>query len=290
MESYCPRFCSEFNRPMFSIDERPHGKLDLKETFQMGKELRSAVGTFKFVSLLTTLASLAHVWAVHPVPMFLLAYLTIWGAFFSICYLLGSLLLTICSPSSLANTQPNRLVKFTWMLYSVSSTLECFTTVLYWAGRPADMGPITLGDVTMHCVVLAILLVQGFLVDRIPLRLKHTGPTILVSLFYTAWLVLQNVVFQYNPEDDDDDDAIYDAIRWREDTILALILSLVALVSLLFFAILLWALSLPGRRYSSDDGLEEDKPDETGSTEVFDEQYGETGSEVDMEVCEVYEV
>ncbi|CAJ1941119.1 unnamed protein product [Cylindrotheca closterium] len=285
MKSHCSRFCSECKLPMFRIDELPIGRLDLQETFQTGKALRSSVGIFKLISLLIASGFLVHILITDQEPLFYPAYLTAWGLFFSICYLAGSLRLTASSSSSPSDeTSATRLVKFTWLLFSMSSVLECVITLLYWGFRPSSTGPVRVADVTTHGCIGVVVLMQGLLVDHIPLRLKHSSATALFAFIYIVWTVLQNVVIQYSPFDDDesDDDAIYGSFRWRRDTTTSLMLSLFAVfVVIPFFTILVWALSLPGRRYL-------DKPDEGSVMEETDDVLDESSrsSEVDPEAIQ----
>lgn len=57
---------------------------------------------------------------------------------------------------------------------------------------------------------------------------------------------------RYNPNDDDDDDALYDAIKWREKTTEAAIKCILVLIVLVpFFTLVVWMASLPGRRYQT---------------------------------------
>lgn len=57
---------------------------------------------------------------------------------------------------------------------------------------------------------------------------------------------------KYNPHQDDDDDALYDAMKWRTKTTNAIIQTvLVIFVAVPLFHVLLWMASLPGRRYLS---------------------------------------
>ncbi|CAJ1937508.1 unnamed protein product [Cylindrotheca closterium] len=274
---------------MFSVEEYPKGRLDLKENFQTGKGLCSFVGIFKSVSLLTTLGIMLHHMVIHPAPLsFYPAYLTSWGMFFSICYLSGSFLLTTRHSSAVITPDANnRLIKFTWVLFSLSSVWECVIAVLYWSLRPAKMGPILLENVTTHGVIVPILLVQGLLVDHIPSRLKHCSVAVLFGILYLSWLAIQNVAIRYNPLDNGDDDAIYDGFRWRNEPIQTLKYSLIIVFAIVpAFAVLIWALSLRGRRYLDKPGEEE----ESSVVEEFDEEIeGSNWCAVDDDIDEADE-
>jgi len=278
MKNCYPRFVSEFQFTMFGLEEKPNGKLDLQDTFHIDKGLCSSEGIFKLILLVANLAMWVQGWVAYP--LFFPAFLTSWGNFFAILYQSGSLLLTTkpCSlfNSNAANDNDNeisvtRLVKFTWVCFPLSSVIGCLSTALYWTYRPMmNLGSnsIVLSDVTAHGGVLIILLLQGLLLDRVPIRLKHSAFIGIFFVLYKAWLVIQNNVIEYNPFDDDDDDALYDAFGWKKDVGTAVSNTLItAFLIVPFFIILLWGLSLPGRRYLETSDKENDQE---YSTERFD--------------------
>ena len=66
---------------------------------------------------------------------------------------------------------------------------------------------------------------------------------------FVCWLYWCDISRE-NPYDDDDDDAIYDAMKWREETLKAVVLTIIVLfVGVPFFTLLVWLVSLPNRRY-----------------------------------------
>ena len=129
--------------------------------------------------------------------------------------------------------------------------MECSVVVLYWTfDFDPERDTINLNNLNVHGICMIITLLHGFLVDRVPVRIKHFLFTFLAGCLFCGWLAIQNVVLKYNPMDDDDDDALYDILKWRENTTSAIILSVAVLFGgFPFFTILLWLLSLPGRLY-----------------------------------------
>jgi hypothetical protein len=57
---------------------------------------------------------------------------------------------------------------------------------------------------------------------------------------YSIWSIIQNVVLRYNPQDDDDDDAIYDIMKWH---------------------VIFWDLSIRGRHYQEATPTEQEEED-----------------------------
>lgn len=249
--SCCRHLCSEFKNPMFSVEESK-GTLDINECFHIGRGLLSWVGAFKLLSFLSSIAVLIYAFYKHPIPSFYPAYLTPWGVVFCILYLGGSFSLTAFVFADNSNReQATRLVKFTWMMYSIAAVLGCCIAVLYWGFVWTPSRGIDFSNVMTHGGVLIIVLLQGLAVERVPLRIKHNiVGTALIAIIYNGWLAIQNLIVKYNPMQDDDDDALYDAAKWRENTKGAIILTIIVVFGAIpFFTVLLWLLSLPRRRY-----------------------------------------
>mmetsp|Transcript_16012 Transcript_16012/g.39217 ORF Transcript_16012/g.39217 Transcript_16012/m.39217 type:complete len:287 (+) Transcript_16012:124-984(+) len=263
----CQRFCFELKRPMFELEEHPIGTLDIRASFHIGRGISSWVGMLKLVTLVAVVAALVNAFMVFPVPWWYPAYLTTWGVFFCTWYLAGSFFLTACSRSSDDDPENTNdfesaslLTKFTWLMFSVASVLECGIVVLYWVfDYDPEKNTINLNNLNVHGICMLIVILQGFLVDRVPMRIKHYVGTLAFGCLLCGWLAIQNVVLEYNPMQDDDDDALYDIMKWRENPSGAAILSVAVLLGgFPFFTCLLWLISLPGRRYLEilDDGAE----------------------------------
>jgi len=238
---------------MFGLDEDWMGRLDLRESFHIGEGL-GWVALVKFIVLVIVVAALVYAFARHPTPGFYPAFLTPWGIFFCIWYLGGSLLLTSCKTSDNEPLETaSLLVKFTWMVFSLAAVMELCIAVLYWGFvyDPIQDYPISLHNLNVHGICMAITLLQGFLVDRVPVRIKHFVLPFFVGCVYSVWLVIQNAVIKYNPmENDPDDDALYDVIKWRTNASgAAIMIAAVLFGALPVLTIFVWLASLPGRRY-----------------------------------------
>jgi len=121
---------------------------------------------------------------------------------------------------------------------------------MYWIFVYEPKHALDLSNFAMHGGVALIVLLQGLLVDRVPVRIKHILFSFSIACVYSAWMAIQNLVTKYNPMQDDDDDALYDVVKWRENTGGAIIMvSIVVFGAVPLFTILVWAISLPGRKY-----------------------------------------
>lgn len=210
------------------------------------------------------------------------AYLTNWALFIAMIYsglsLVNSIFPIATTSSSDSddskNTSETAVIStrttITWAFFTLAAFLQTMVTVLYWAllHPPGLKGLFLLSMVILHGGVWVLILVDGFLVNRIPIRMRHWLEICLpFTLLYTLWSVLQSPLgFDLeNPYMDAfgvDDDKIYPVLDWGEKPLTTL-----ALVSVCAFVVspivhtLLWALSQLGRKYIDTDNNEENSND-----------------------------
>jgi hypothetical protein len=208
------RFCSEFSRPFFSLKEDPLGTLDMPKNFSIGKGYLSIISLLKFGMFGFAIASLGIAFNRHPEPAFYPAFLTPWGVVYCILYLGGSLILATCS--SYSPYRCNFILKFTWVFFSIAAVQGICIALLYWAFVWYPDREIHVDNVMTHGGCVLMVLIDGLIINRISLRIKHMLLTILLATLYLIWSLIQNVVWRYNPVHDDDDDALYDVMKWKE--------------------------------------------------------------------------
>ena len=187
------RCCTEFTIGMFELTEREGKVLDMDYLLNIGKGVFSLPSLFKIIFLGVSISGLVSDIAHYRHPDFYLAYLTSWTMVHCITYLTASLLLTILPASS----SGNYLMKFTWLYHSLAVVHGTVVTVLFWVllYEPGDeLGYYT---VMSHGVVALLCVLNGFVVDRTPIRLKHVFINIVWALLYILWNVLHNTVLQY---------------------------------------------------------------------------------------------
>lgn len=101
-----------------------------------------------------------------------------------------------------------------------------------------------------HGGVMIVTLIEGLYVNRVPVRILHIPVTIVVGLMYSLWSVFHGFYIQHNPYYDDDYGYIYPVLNWKGDAETALIVvSITNLVLMPLLNILVWSISLVGRRY-----------------------------------------
>jgi hypothetical protein len=237
-------FKAEFSLSFFELEEGCSGKLDMEKNFCIGKGFFSAAGILKFIFFALSVATIVADLSQYEHSWFFLAYLTRWTSLVSIAYFMASFTLTLRSSS----TGANRHMKITWILFSLACTMGVEVSIVYWGAIYDPEWGIKFHNFMTHGGLAFFVVIDGLVLNRTPVRLKHVVVTQLFAILYAIWSIIQNVVLRHNPEDDDDDDAIYDVLKWREETGAAVLTFLVLLLVLLpLLHVIFWALSLRGR-------------------------------------------
>lgn len=200
--------------------------------------------------------------------VFYWAYLTHWTLTMSLFYLVTSWYHTLHSTtSSNLSLQIQRpfghdsandtksltwFHKLTWMLFVIAAPGEIVVALGYW-GLEWDgtaESALVYSNVMVHGVIVAVVLVDGFVLNRIPLRLTHAMFLLLYLSAYLVWTVVYETLDIDNPWTTDDDGNMYDdhlyrALQWQDD----LLGTMIAAAQLLFVAVpvaftVVWGLSL----------------------------------------------
>ena len=175
-----------------------------------------------------------------------MGYLTHWGHLLSICYLGASLACAVTLPARTEPSQeatatatkimpiatPTRLVRATWALYSLAAPLEVAICLLYWSAVAAP-GPsaFAYASVMEHGGVAALVLLDGNLVGRVPIRVKQMVFLMLVCFCYLVWSAIDAALGIGNGEWGPayTDDALYPVLNWNSDRETAATVSAVAI-------------------------------------------------------------
>mmetsp|Transcript_33123 Transcript_33123/g.44150 ORF Transcript_33123/g.44150 Transcript_33123/m.44150 type:complete len:280 (-) Transcript_33123:109-948(-) len=243
--NYCQRFHFELSIPFYELKEGYYGTLDMQKNFALGIGLKTFAAVAKFVFLALAIAALVINIVEYRYGIFLLAFLTRWTVIVQIIYL---------SLSFLGTVLPNEnkiITKLTWVLFSLSADIGLVVVLIFWLA--VWDGGLRYTNTMEHGGIFGCILIDGLILNRTPVRIKHVTVGWIYAFFYLIWSVLQNTVFRYNPEPDEDDDAIYDVMKWRVEPLRATITFAVQTFGLLPLIHLgLWALSLPGRHYTRE--------------------------------------
>lgn len=241
------RFRFDFSLPFFEIEEGYYGTLDTQKNFNLSAGLKTLTAAAKFVFFVLSLSAVIYDIATYQFGAFFLAFLTRWTSITSTVYLLFSFLATVL---------PNErqfVMKTTWAFFSLVWDFGIIVALIYWLALWNPSWGIRYDNIMTHGGIFILVTIDGLVLNRTPVRVKHLIVGWIYAMLYVTWSVLQNTVFRFNPEFDDDDDAIYDIIKWREEPAKAVITFVVlAFIFLPFLHILLWCVSLPGRHYKKE--------------------------------------
>lgn len=140
-------------------------------------------------------------------------------------------------------------IKLMWALYVIAIHSQFMVTLLYWL-LVYDGSSVIYPEIYRHGLLLILVMVDGFIINRIPIRLKQVVFIYAYSMAYLVWTLIHFAADLGNPEvtdtdPDTNDDALYGVLSWRDNPVGAVILCLILiLVGLPLIFILTWALSL----------------------------------------------
>jgi hypothetical protein len=210
----------------------------------------------RIVGLTLILSAWITLWTSHPYKSLHMIYFTNWTLTLLIGYFSLVILLSVfpsllfCSSkcqgshSSYGTTleipaQSSRWFNLVWTLFTVTIHSEPIIVILYWS----TLAHVTYYDVIAHMLAFALVVVDGMMITRIPLRAKHFVFCLIYTSLYMIWMIIHSQTNIETPQTDDD--AIYPGFNLNNDTAQA---SLKAL-GLLFFVspamyVILWVVSL----------------------------------------------
>ena len=86
------------------------------------------------------------------------------------------------------------LVQVTWFLFSIASTLETPMGVSYWLVFYSTGAGVTYSinyiNIMSHGGITVLILIDGLLINRIPLRIRQIIFPMAVGFMYSLWTLL----------------------------------------------------------------------------------------------------
>jgi hypothetical protein len=125
-------------------------------------------------------------------------------------------------------------------LFAVAAHAEAMIAILFWLLEyDYSNSKVTFLDIMPHGGMVVLVWIDGLVVNRIPVRWTHWwGGALLFEIAWALWSIFHSVVFDIgNPnantnDGDGNDDAIYGALDWKNDTGYATGLTMAALLIL----------------------------------------------------------
>jgi len=194
--------------------------LSLQRTFapreNMVIVLTKLIGTCVVVATFT-----AGFWVTRPYKYYFI-FVTHWGLLLSVLYSMMSSINTVFPPKqpSTASELPSWWIRLTWFLFVTSAHLEITLTILYWWLDYS--GGISVLNIMKHGGVLIIIVFQGLVLDRIPVRMVHFFWSFTIIALYIGWTYIHSVLDIGNPYKSDsdpetNDDVLYSILDWNKE-------------------------------------------------------------------------
>ena len=243
------RIKEQLSYGVFELSDAEGRTVDTRRTFKPDPKLFWLV--VKLGLLAWVIQAIAFDISATRTPSFWMAYLTNWAAVLVLIYFVGSLLLAAVIPIA-QNENTSIWIKTTWFFYTVSLNLSLLATILFWILVYEPTEPVEYNHVMMHGGTLILVVIDGMVINRIPIRLRQLMWVEAVSLAYLLWNIIQQFTFTKNPNRDDDETvAIYNSVDFRNKpgaTVILCVLLLVIAVPVIFIVLMLFS-SLFKTRY-----------------------------------------
>ena len=261
----CRRFVSDWGIPMFALQETI-GTIDVEASFSPPPRWRTVLLKLILAALTLFILVTDLLWEYEGSNdrRYYLIYLTNWCHIFTVLYTCLSCLISL-SPAGLltktmngASTVHSSFVfRFTWGLYSAVATIQMAVALLFWLVEyKVETGCPPYSSLMKHGGFMILVLMEGLVLNSVPIRAKHIVFPSAVAILYLIWTVVHDFLDIGNPFRDDsnpatDDDAIYVVINWRQRPELSARVAAITtfvLIPILFFT--LWTAAVGLRRYA----------------------------------------
>jgi hypothetical protein len=240
------RFQADFQLNFFQTTDANGKILNLERSFCVSdRTLWVLLPKLAFFAL--TVADVITGLATTKYPGFWMAYLSNWSLVYATIYISLSFFVSLGLSSLL-------FIKLTWTMFSITIVHQILVMFLFWFLEYDSDYDLDYYTIMTHGGVALCVVLDGLIVNRTPVRIKHWFPTFAMSFLYTIWNVIHSYVIEENPWIDDDDQIyIYSALNWRDDFgQTAMTIGIVILLVSPLFHLLIWRLSLCSRRYEEE--------------------------------------
>jgi len=252
------RFCHEFCQHPFTLLEVNGYVLDVQRTFAAKPSwfiipIKMAITGVSMDVFCRDLLNYGGV------PSFWLAYYENWTTVLTLLYLFMSLFNSLfCLISRQPTAYENRAscgIAVTWCLWVLALSYQFLNFFNYWTLVYYDLDETGIPAVSYFTVmksfgIFALLVVEGQLMNRIPMRMSHLTISELGLLGYVVWTLLHYASGMGNP-DQPNEDGIYWFLNWGPSTLSRTCagIAVTMLVVLPAIWIVFYVASWPFRRY-----------------------------------------
>ena len=178
-----------------------------------------------------------------PFSFGFLPVLTHWTVVLTIVYF-GIALAVSLSPWSVEQPRhgepPSVLVRFAWAFYSCVLPMNILVVLLYWTLDYEPGQTITVNTISLHAGTCLLVLIDGNLIAKIPIRLKHIVFVESMAVLLVIWTLINDLTGIGDgvwPGEDSDqnnaDDALYSVLDWSDDPGRAAIISVIVIFAVI---------------------------------------------------------
>ena len=209
----CTTLRNEFKGSYFDLVEQQDGgdahTLDVASTFSPKPHLPYIVA--KLIILVWMISVMAMSISGNKFPSFWLAFLTHWTLVLTVAYSFMSFVVSVvlaCRPPHTATL--SIWLKVMWTLYAVILPANVLVTILYWV-LEFD-GTTSYPGVMVHGGTMVLIMIDGCILSRIPLRIKQFWFYELFCFLYIIWTIIHSfssVGNPFNEERGEDGTSIY---------------------------------------------------------------------------------
>jgi hypothetical protein len=227
------RFKGEWKLKFFELSETDEAMVNVQKSFAPPPVLRTfilkAALTGWSISILVT-DLLSGSW--NPISYYMI-YLSNWALAITILYFLVSLTNTVIGTGEQRPYEdiPGFMVRFAWGLYPTAAVVQMAATILFWVLQYDKSDPVTYKMVMKHGGFMALVILEGRFINRIPVRQKHLLFPITFMTLYVIWTVVHNVFNLGNPYVADSD-AIYESLDWQNNLTASAVTSVVLILGI----------------------------------------------------------
>jgi hypothetical protein len=246
----CRRFRDDLRLGFFQEEDHDGRLLDLKASFCLDQRNWLLV-IIKFAIYIVVTTSFVYGIFDDAYPYFHFTYISYWSLAWLQVYLTLSLLTSLFACCS----SRKWLIHQVWLWFSIASVHLLVVVVLFWFFEyDSSTDDANLRTIMDHGGTAVLVLIDGLLVNRIPVRLNHIVATWFLAILWMIWSILHDTVVKKNPYSDNPDDPLYAILKWEEEPLSATVLCVITLlVAIPIIHIFVWYLSLLGRRYKDQE-------------------------------------
>jgi hypothetical protein len=140
---------------------------------------------------------------------------------------------------------PSCFIKITWILFTLAAVTEVLVTILFWALLRYNHNYLT---VMVHGIIASLVLFDGLVVGRIPIRFKHSLFLFIEVVLFLIWDLLHTFLGMgdgtYRGANDN---PLYSVLDWRNNPMGSVILViLVIFVGCPLIYTFVWMISVLG--------------------------------------------